>query len=725
MTTRLICIAALCLFAFLGCQKQEPFDHRSMALIPGGTFQMGDASDGEPTALPLHEVTVAPYQIDRCEVSNSLWDTVYSWALARGYKFDVAPRANADMGTERPVSGVSWYEAVKWCNARSEMEGLTPCYSVDGAVYRSGVKVPQCDWTANGYRLPTEAEWERAARGGHGGRRFPWGNAITQKLANYYVISTDGLTNDYPYDKNPSTGFGKWGGNCAPVASYAPNAYGLCDMAGNVSEWCWDWFADYSSGPVVNPRGSDSGSYRVLRGGNWNRSALFCRVAMRANKAPSDSSPAIGFRCVRSPSSDKKPLPSPALKASPAPNPSPQSGQPVSSNTGSLILIPAGMFQMGDSLNRAPECRPVHDVVVSSFKLESYEVTKSLWDDVSAWAVANGYTFDNTGDGKAGDHPVQMINWFDAVKWCNARSEREGRIPCYHVAGEVYKTGRSIPVCDWTANGYRLPTEAEWEKAARGGRTGRRFPLGNTISRADANYQVIPGGLTANSFNYDTGSPSGHHPDYAVGAEPFTSPAGSFLANGFGLFDMSGNVAEWCWDSETPYTDKREKDPKGNDVSPVRSVRGGAWNRGANLNRCSERHAEAPIFAGDAIGFRCAIGGSEIQAADSKHVIFGTVLTWNGELHLVRVEKSAEIEEGMSEAEVWQRACAVQTEEKLTIQEKLKLASPEERRSLSKQLKEKSAQIKGLQIKSTAFTEQTGTLLEYEKAWFELMSSVK
>ena len=182
-----------------------------------------------------------------------------------------------------------------------------------------------------------------------------------------------------------------------------------------------------------------------------------------------------------------------------------------------MALITAGTFEMGDAFSEGASYEvPVHEVYVSAFYMEKYEVTKALWDQVIEWNGGNGYTYDNPGSGKGPNHPVQSINWYDMVKWCNARSEMEGRTPAYYTdpaLTHIYKTGQVAPYVNWNA-GYRLPTEAEWEKADRGGACGHRFPWSDvdTISHSQANYYSDP------SYSYDVSPTRGFNPAFNDGS---------------------------------------------------------------------------------------------------------------------------------------------------------------------------------------------------------------
>ncbi len=288
--------------------RQVPANKADEGLVrvPGGIFQMGDVLDGLKDASP-HQVQVGSFQIGRHEVSLALWERVVGWAREHGYA-DLP--AGVGKGESHPVFGITWEEAVKWCNARSEMEKLTPCYCADAArsqVLRTGAVIlgnGHVRWDANGYRLPTEAEWELAARGGLNGKRFPWGDEISHKNANYSG------TNDLAYDQSQRIGAAaKLMGSLpytAPVGSFSPNGFGLHDMAGNVSEWCWDFYDRHygqlltsANTEMKEPRGPALGESHVVRGGSWRHHASEARCASRFDLPGAVPSPHLGFRVVR------------------------------------------------------------------------------------------------------------------------------------------------------------------------------------------------------------------------------------------------------------------------------------------------------------------------------------------------------------------------------------------------------------------------------------------
>ncbi|MCX6876428.1 MAG: leucine-rich repeat protein [Verrucomicrobia bacterium] len=283
-------------YAFRTYDFTMPLPSVDFALIPAGSFQMGDTLDGDAALDPVHTVQVSAFYMAKHEVTTDLYNKVRTWGVAHGYP-DFATFYGIG-GTSYPVQDLTWFTMVKWCNARSEMEGLTPCYTVSGEVYRTGSSPPDCDWNAGGYRLPTEAEWEKAARGGLSGKRFPWGDTISHTLANFfnvggetYQTGTTGYHPAYVWYTYPYT---------APVGSFAANGYGLYDMAGNVAELCWDWFDGYPATLQTDPRGAASGTFRVVRGGYWSTDAQGCRVAGRGGYAPYNSYMYFGFRLARS-----------------------------------------------------------------------------------------------------------------------------------------------------------------------------------------------------------------------------------------------------------------------------------------------------------------------------------------------------------------------------------------------------------------------------------------
>lgn len=258
--------------------------------------------------------------------------------------------------------------------------------------------------------------------------------------------------------------------------------------------------------------------------------------------------------------------------------------------TSEMVLVPAGTNSGTD-----PDFGAYNLTNETAFYMDKYEVTQAYWDEVRNWSWGNGYRYDNAGAGKAATHPVHTVNWYDCVKWCNARSEKEGLTPAYYTdAGftQVYKSGQvSELFVEASANGYRLPTDQEWEYAARGGAASKRFPWGDSdnISHTRANYRAV------GDFAYDESNGAGYHPTYNDGTIPYTSPAGSFAANGYGLYDMADNVREWCYDWYP------------GSVGSLRVFRGGSWINGAAAGRVGFRHNGTPEAAFNFIGFRTVL----------------------------------------------------------------------------------------------------------------------
>jgi len=310
-----------------------PDKTEGMMFITAGSFQMGDnLADVGGDETPVHPVTCSAFLVDKAEVTNEEMANVLQWAYeqvpplirtvmsgemamvrnTQGRERDLFHLGSDNCGVawngsrfvpkttydaKRPCVEVTWDGAVGYCRFLSLKEGRTPCYVFE--------ETNRCNWAANGYRLPTEAEWEYAARGGVAGLRFPWGMSITHDHANYRAYGTaytyDTTSYRFPTyhpefktDDQPYT---------APVGSLPPNGYGLFDMIGNVWEWCWDWYdaGYYTTSPETDPRGplTDPLNGRSQRGGSWDSQAVACRVARRQGRGRDASTYNTGFRTVR------------------------------------------------------------------------------------------------------------------------------------------------------------------------------------------------------------------------------------------------------------------------------------------------------------------------------------------------------------------------------------------------------------------------------------------
>lgn len=289
-------------------------DPNQFIFIPGGPFEMGDHHDFMFEARPVHTVRVDSFYMGKYPVTNQQYCRFLNESMADGilkvedglvYAADDAANSLPYFGTnavnnhsritytegrfvvidnpDHPLVQVNWYGAVVYCNWLSRRQGRPACYDL---------LTWECDFTQRGYRLATEAEWEYAARGGEKTPyyRYSWGDAIDGSKANYY----------HSGDPFPSTTpVGYFNGSQVPAGVDMANGYGLYDMAGNVLEWCGDWYGNnyYQVSPVDNPRGPAQGTARVLRGGSWNNPEKQCRVSYRdCYHNPLDRSGSYGFR---------------------------------------------------------------------------------------------------------------------------------------------------------------------------------------------------------------------------------------------------------------------------------------------------------------------------------------------------------------------------------------------------------------------------------------------
>ncbi len=236
-----------------------------MVVIPAGWFEMGSTKGG-PDEVPQHRVWVDSFLLDKYEV------------VQEQYAKLVGANPASFKGPGRPVDTVTWTDAVLYCNLRSRAEGLEPCYREEGGAW-------QCDFKANGYRLPTEAEWEYACRAGTERERYFGSDVRTLKEHAWYTDTSGRQTH--------------------VVGQKKPNPWGLYDMYGNVAEWCNDVYAEnyYKTSPSQNPRGPEKGEIKVLRGGGWQDGASTLRSSWRSGENASFVDACVmdsaGFRCAR------------------------------------------------------------------------------------------------------------------------------------------------------------------------------------------------------------------------------------------------------------------------------------------------------------------------------------------------------------------------------------------------------------------------------------------
>jgi len=529
-------------------------------LIPAGEFKMGDNfGEGNSDEIPVHTVFLDEYYIGKYNVTNGEYkrfidDEGYTkeiyWSEGGFGEHGNTPefwknknfKGGGIPGKENyPVVGVSWFEAMAYCKWLSQKTGFV-------------------------YSLPTEAEWEKAARGTVQ-NRYAWGNNIEKRYANY--------DHGVERSKKELRPVGYYDGSIRNSLMTKNNAspYGVYDMNGNISEWCYDWYGleYYNSSPKKNPRGPGSGKSRVLRSAGYVDSAFYQRSAGRHKTGAHFKSYKTGFRCVRK----KASLPR------------------VNEGYGEYLLVREGAFQIGDNFNEGDADEvPVHRVYLQNYYIGKYKVSN---DEYKKFINDEGYKkskywkaggagkygteprywyskkFRGGGIKGNGNFPVVGVNWFEAMAYCAWLSEKSGAI-------------------------YRLPTEAEWEKAARG-TDQRRFAWGMKIDGSYANFEFsgdpYESGITPLGF-YDGKIHKGFPTKKNI------SP--------YGALGMIGNVWEWCYDwyqGSNYYKNSPYCSPKGPETGKSRVLRAGGWVDSAYYQRAANRNSSFPENRNPIQGFRC------------------------------------------------------------------------------------------------------------------------
>jgi formylglycine-generating enzyme required for sulfatase activity len=535
-------------------------DRMVLVYVPEGEFLMGtEDSDtyAHDNEKPQQRVNLDAFWIDQTEVTNAMFKR---FVAATGYQTDAEEQGfswifNLTDATFEEVDGADWQHPR---GPDSNIEGLDdhPVVQVswnDSLAY--------CKWVER--RLPTETEWEKAARGEHG-QTFSWGD---QEIAGNRLNFADRMLDVTWADMNIVDGYEF----TAPTGNYPAGAspYGAFDMSGNVYEWVADWYDSdyYTSAPDSNPQGPTTGEYRVKRGGSWHSSWFYLRAAYRSKNNPDFRDDSYGFRCARSATT-----PTNTPLASATPTPVPDSGEIDIP----MVLIPAGSFEMGSQDGDTNES-PVHVVSLEDFYIDTYEVTNELfalflnqmgnqeqagstWLEVDrpevrihqvsgTWQADTGYA----------DHPVVKVTWNGARAFCEWR-------------------------------GVSLPTEAQWEKAARGGLEGMLYPWGDEPPLCQ------PGAPNGAKFDDDAGC-----------NDTDTEPVGSYSPNGYDLFDMAGNAWEWVWDwyADNFYTESPNENPTGPESGYVHVIRGGSAYDAFQHLRVAGRVRDNPDDRLALIGFRC------------------------------------------------------------------------------------------------------------------------
>jgi formylglycine-generating enzyme required for sulfatase activity len=588
---------------------REITDDRMMSVI-GGTFQMG--SNNNDNEKPVHEVTVNSFYLGTFEVTRQEYNSGES-------------NSSNLKGNDFPVAGVTWFNAIKFLNDKSRKEGLPPAYSYgsggyntfsakgfgDGLLtffgciitlgwicgssgsssssYNSSTNGPSYHMEAGGdlldssgnitnditkvkgYRLPTEAEWEYAARGGNRTKGFKFSGSNDINEVAWFIKNSE-------YQVHL-------------VGVRKPNELGIYDLSGNMEEWCSDSFkADYYTyGPKINPYNNKAENYRVIRGGSLSEIPDRMQVTSRFSDNPGSIKGARGFRIARTANDDEagtklagdlKKIKAGEEEQAKAEAEKKAKLDLILPEQEGMVRVFGGTFKMG-SYNYWDQPIPLHEVTVSNFYIGLAEITRAE------------YTKAMGGDIRiiSGENlPVDGVSWFDAIKFCNAKSKSAGFPPAYDEKGNLLEANGQVTSDITKVKGYRLPSEAEWEFSAGGGTESHGFIYSGSNDISEVGWY------------FDNSKNTPHE-------------AGTKKANELGIFDMSGNVSEWCtdWYNDDYYLKGPGNNPYNAAKAPGRVSRGGNWSQGQTAQdglRIVYRYSVFPSDQNKGQGFRLAKSGN-------------------------------------------------------------------------------------------------------------------
>ena len=627
--------AALSLFTVADTVSHEeavrPFAFSGNVALPGGTtlefvkikagsFMMGSPKE-DLVLYPGEEqhtvILTKDFWLGKTEVTQGQWKAIMGTTLQDQAEKVFSGEGNkgiAIMEDDFPMYYVNWDEAMEFCRKLTEQE-------------QKAGRLPD----RYAFTLPTEAQWEYACRAGSTTAVYTGPMVI---LGRYNAPVLDDIA---WYGGNSSVGYvgrgwntEKWkekqysGGVAGPrkVGTRKPNAWGLYDMLGNVFEWCLDWSGKYSTVAVKDPVCLAEDKYRIHRGGSWGADPRYCRSPSRAGHIPATRSSQIGFRVALS-FTDKfassAEMPAAKAVASDSKASQDKSGGTISEatvksvssrsvtlpggTTLELVEIKAGSFTMG-----SPEDEPGHNsmevqhevILTKNFWLGKTEVTQGQWKAVMSTTLLEQAEKEFPGDGRNhignvdDDYPMYLINWDEAMEFCRRLTEQErraGHLPDKYV--------------------FTLPTEAQWEYACRAGSTTAIYtgpmaflgkynvPALDDIAWYGGNSSV---GYTGIGWNTDKWEGK-QYPGGRAGPRK----VGTRKPNAWGLYDMLGNVCEWCLDWHGKSSTFVETDPVGPTEGKYRVSRGGAWSFEGRSCRSATRKRLFPVIRSFTSGFRVAL----------------------------------------------------------------------------------------------------------------------